>query len=565
MENKKLTFATIVATPTASSWSQAYTAGNLFAAFSLRQNSVVSEDKNEESLAAIGKDVINTLEAEYFTIEAKNLDSIKQAVEIAVKSVLEKETITLSASFASIIDNVLYLVVIGGAKVYIKRDDSLGLLLQSEEIQKTSSASGFLRDLDTVIIQTAQFNSIVPKEKLKTAIDHNTPSEIAERLSPFVHEQEEGGAAALVISYKEPIIEVLDEKEEKKFFDKLPKSTDLIFQVLIVRLSNKRKIFFAAAVLLTLLLIGSILFVSKRKEDAKNEILFQEVFTAAQKKYEEGQSLISLNKNLARDDFWEAKKILAENKNKFKKNSKHEKELLELSKKVETSLVAASSVNIIPAKPVGKESSILLATSIDNTPISITQDEKNVYGITSDVVFTVDKKSKNKKTIIPNKDYWDDVGGLGVYFGNIYVLDKRAGQIFKFTGSEFNKSNYLVGGMQDFSNVQSITIDGSVFVLFNDGVIKKFIRGRQEDFGTKELDKPLKNPSLIFTDAETNNLYILDKGNSRIVVLNKSGVYQTQYQADVLKDAKEFDVKEKDKKIFVLSGGKLWQIDLTSQ
>jgi hypothetical protein len=46
------------------------------------------------------------------------------------------------------------------------------------------------------------------------------------------------------------------------------------------------------------------------------------------------------------------------------------------------------------------------------------------------------------------------------------------------------------------------------------------------------------------------------------VVLDKSGNYKNQYQAGVLKTAKDFDVLEKDKKIYLLSGGKTYEVDL---
>jgi dihydrofolate reductase len=54
----------------------------------------------------------------------------------------------------------------------------------------------------------------------------------------------------------------------------------------------------------------------------------------------------------------------------------------------------------------------------------------------------------------------------------------------------------------------------------------------------------------------------LDNGNSRVVVFDKTGSYKAQYQADVIKSAKDFEVLEKDKKIYVLSGGKVYEITL---
>ena len=54
----------------------------------------------------------------------------------------------------------------------------------------------------------------------------------------------------------------------------------------------------------------------------------------------------------------------------------------------------------------------------------------------------------------------------------------------------------------------------------------------------------------------TNNIYVLDNGAAKIVVFDKNGAYKTQYQGSFIKTAKDFDVQESNKKIYVLSGTK---------
>ena len=76
------------------------------------------------------------------------------------------------------------------------------------------------------------------------------------------------------------------------------------------------------------------------------------------------------------------------------------------------------------------------------------------------------------------------------------------------------------------------------------------------------LGMSLSNPSRIYTNLNDDNLYILDNGNSRIVVLDKNGNYKSQYQAAVLKAAKDFEVLEQNKIVYVLSGGKVYEINL---
>jgi hypothetical protein len=99
-------------------------------------------------------------------------------------------------------------------------------------------------------------------------------------------------------------------------------------------------------------------------------------------------------------------------------------------------------------------------------------------------------------------------------------------------------------------------------MLTSDGNISKFTKGNNDTFTIAGLDTPLSNPTKIYTNASDDNIYVLDNGNSRIVVFDKSGNYKNQYQAGIIKTAKDFDVLEKDKKIYILSSNKTYEVDL---
>jgi len=147
----------------------------------------------------------------------------------------------------------------------------------------------------------------------------------------------------------------------------------------------------------------------------------------------------------------------------------------------------------------------------------------------------------------------------------LYVLEKSQNQILKFvnSGSEYSKADYLTASEKpDFSKATSITIDNNVYVLFSGGTVSKYFKGNSQDFSLKGLDKPMSSPTRIYSNPDFDNIYILDNGNSRILAFDKTGNFKAQYQAQVIKNAKDFEVLEKDKKIFVLSSGKVYQIDI---
>ncbi len=205
----------------------------------------------------------------------------------------------------------------------------------------------------------------------------------------------------------------------------------------------------------------------------------------------------------------------------------------------------------------------LLSIEKNNQALAYSQDEASVYLLTDKAVATIDKTSGTKKDILLNNKDWSKAVALSPYQGNIYVLDQKTG-ILKFVAAEngFGKTDYFKGTPPDLSKAQSLSIDGSIWILIQDGKILKYTSGKQDNFTITGLDKPLKNPSKIFTNRDTDNLYILDNGNGKILVLDKNGQYQKQYNANILQSALDFEILEKDQKILLLSGGKIWEIPL---
>ncbi len=56
------------------------------------------------------------------------------------------------------------------------------------------------------------------------------------------------------------------------------------------------------------------------------------------------------------------------------------------------------------------------------------------------------------------------------------------------------------------------------------------------------------------------NIYILDSGNNRVVVINKKGEYQSQYVNNEIKDVEDMVVDRSEKKIYLLLGSKIYEI-----
>jgi hypothetical protein len=596
MAESLLTFAKIVANPSAFSWSQVYSAGKLFAVVSLE-----AEVKNAEKdfLNILGKEVLTTLEQEFFTLETKDLESIKAAVLTTSQKI--PEGINCSFVIAALTNNILYLYILGNGRASLKRDGKLGNLIEASD-QKSDSlktASGYLQDNDIIVLQTKQFSEVISAGTLSEFMDDLPPSEIAENLAPLVHEKEEAGAAAIIAHYKVPVAKDLAEPlqeqeaepeiEEKTVEDEQNSSESPFYSPTVRRksdlldkikpltslfsklgspqnfgLSHARKIILTIVIIILVVFVGSVFFAINKQQSEKTKSAFQAIYPQALKQYNDGEGLVELNQNLARDSFQQAQQILNGGKDKLPKNSPEEKQVLDLLNKVNAALSASSGVTNTQAKEVPASTSQYLLAETANDGLYFTEDASHIYGLTQTQVYTLNLDGTNKKSIITNSNDWKQPGGLSTYNGNVYVLDKGQNQILKFVSADsgFGKANYFSATSPDLSKTVSMAIDSSIYILTADGSISKFTKGAADTFTIAGLDAPLTSPTRIYTNLTDNNVYVLDNGNSRIVVFDKSGNYKNQYQAAVLKTAKDFEVLEKDKKIYVLSGDKVYEVDL---
>lgn len=331
-----------------------------------------------------------------------------------------------------------------------------------------------------------------------------------------------------------------------------------------LRLTRLQKISLAIGIFILFLLTVSIILTKQKQENTKYQALYQSIYEPAQKKYEEGKAIKKLNQSMSQDDFQKAEKLLKDNIGKFKQGSKEQSGLKALLDQIQAELGSdAFSVKKITPRPADVKDNNILSIENSTPAAAYSQDENSIYILTNKTVSTINKSTGAKKEIITNDNDWTSAIAITPYQGNIYILDKKLG-ILKFVSSQngYGKTQYFKGTPPDLSNVQSMAIDGSIWILLSDGQILKYTRGEKESFSLSGLDHPLSSPTKIATTIDTDNLYILDKGNARIVKIAKSGIYQNQINADILQQSTDFEVLEKDQKINFLSDNQIYSLPL---
>jgi hypothetical protein len=618
-----LAYAKLVATPNETSWSQVYNAGNLFACISL---TVIDGEADDISLPTVGKEILDTLQAEFFGLEEKTIPSITDVIQKSLDKVPDSLTADMTVGFFK--DSLLYLFIVGHGRVIMKRQGKTGILLESSAShKKILTASGYLNNEDTVILETKQFAEDITDETLASALELTIPNDIAEALSPQLHAKEDGGQAAIIVVYhgiskgtsveesdeegeetiggqqyeteshqniapvghheageiqrqQEDELEEEDEDDEeedeeeeqshkkKKFaMPKLPSFGFLHGFASKFRtpsnfkLTHTRKLFLSITVILIVLLAASIFFTKKKEADAQIRQQFQQVYEPANRKYESAKALETLNKDHSYEDYVEAKKLLSENSSKFPVGTNERKQIDELLAKINTEIAGSSPVQNVNAKETSVSAQSFLGIVKANTDgKGFTQDDNAVYFVTDKAIVSVSKSSGTKAEIIKNNNAWEDAVGLSSYLGNLYVLDRKKG-IIKFAAGGYSQSSYFKN-KPDVSTARDLAIDSSVWILLGDGTILKYTSGTADSYKSPTLEKKMSGPAKIFTDANTGNLYILDRGNSRVIRFAKEGTGHSEYTSSVIKNARDFEVREKDKKILILSGDKAYEIAL---
>ena len=160
------------------------------------------------------------------------------------------------------------------------------------------------------------------------------------------------------------------------------------------------------------------------------------------------------------------------------------------------------------------------------------------------------------------------------FFGNFYLLDRQANSILRYLptaeGYGALPENYFPPDqLVDLSQAVDFSIDGAVYILFQDGRVSKFRSGRPDEFTLTGLDKPLKTPISIFTapDEEVQHIYIADAGNQRIVQLNKDGSFVRQFKPAVTEaisfaNLQDIYVDEISQRIYILDSNNLYMGDI---
>lgn len=624
MESLEIAIAKLTGNPDSSGWCQVHdftpeatekvlARGRLIA--------VISTTKVEAGLdeALTGREILSRLHEEYFgNLGLTTFNALKTALE---KVSADKSFGDVKITAAVWTGKVLYVGASGGGKVVIIRGGGFATLLESQE-GTCVCASGYPAANDVYLLSTTRFFSEFSQGFLKARVENATPDKCVEALAPSLHAAKDAGSLGVAVLkfYTPPDFsrETSVQKTEEPapvVFPKPSLGIRVKLAGLIDRISEKipdpniylrqesdeqgtrtKGTTLLVGMGLLILLIISIGFGINQRNVASRNKEIEEKLASAYQDFEDAKRVLTSDPAASRTLFLSASEKV--NLLLSTPGTKNNSSLTQLKEKLDSAQgEILGEYGTTPSLFVDLS---LLSSGFNGSSVAVSEGVIAILDAKGAKAVTVDFASRKAKVVagpdtlkdplkvgiyagrifILNNAGIDEVGAkvvqvvkkdwgealFAAYTGNLYLLDKSANKILRFSASAdgfASGSEWLAKDVQpDFSKVVSLAIDGSLWIASESGKILKFAQGSSQAFVPTGVPGDLKSIRAIYTNEEQEYLYVLDSANSRIIVFDKQGLFKLQYRADELKNAIGLVVDEKLKKMVILTGDKLQQIDL---
>ena len=193
----------------------------------------------------------------------------------------------------------------------------------------------------------------------------------------------------------------------------------------------------------------------------------------------------------------------------------------------------------------------------------------DLFGLDKNGLFRITLDKNTVKTNLIKTLSGTAVEFFNVYLGNLYLLDPKAGELSKYSPvvSGYSGKTVWLKDKVDLSLVTGMTNDGSIYLLFKDSLISKFTLGKAAEFSLTGLPQPLTGGVALFTEPDLADLYILDNGGKRLVIVSKDGIYQKQILLTdkALSAPSLFWLDRVGKMLYLLDQTKIYRLDLSGE
>lgn len=581
---------------------------------------VLSAEELGEGVEAVeaGREILARVHEEYF---GKTKDEPFEALKKAVQRVgeeFEQKEIKLTIAALVLWQGIVYIAIWGQGKVAVLRDSKLGF------VQK--AVSGRVSQGDIFLLGTSKFFENMGEGVVRAALETRSKDEVVDQLLPLVHQRaDQAQMAAAVVSFAGvaqpqagPPSQAAEEEEtskEKQVLGKAKASFEAAKEKSLFYLSElaqklpaqpiyvkgdqeqkKKTALSVAIVLIVLLALSGVLGLRQRRINLFRAT-YEQRLSQAEEKLEEAATLSDLNPVRTRELVSQVQTSIEQ----LKAEGVEDARLAQLKARMgevlgtalgehrlEGSLFLDLSVirdGLSGVSLVASGEEVLLFDQEGGRLVSFDfagRDAKVLAGgeqiegsqlaafyagrpfvLRQGKVFEIEQG--RAKEVVVGED-WGEIILFEAYAGNLYLADRQNGEVWRYPAIEggFGQAQpwFAEGISKGFSETKDLAIDGSIWFLEEGGEIKKYTLGAPESFSLLGFAEALSQPVALFTSDTLDNLYLLDPQASRVVVFDKKGEYQKAIIWEGIGEARDLAVSEKEGKILLLTGNKIYEIDL---
>ena len=202
---------------------------------------------------------------------------------------------------------------------------------------------------------------------------------------------------------------------------------------------------------------------------------------------------------------------------------------------------------------------------------SVALGRNSAFGIKDNLIIEFPFAGGEPMEVVKEDQSWGDDPLLAWFGGNLYVLDKSASEVIKYSAIEGNSGKPEFGSRRqwfkpesnfDLSDVSSMAIDGDIWVLHQGGQISRFRNGSRIDF-RQILAGFVSDPILFSVSQEGEKIWTLSRKDKKVVAFNReTWEFEGLWEAEEFGKAQGLVVNEKLRKIFVLVEGKIYSVNI---
>lgn len=192
----------------------------------------------------------------------------------------------------------------------------------------------------------------------------------------------------------------------------------------------------------------------------------------------------------------------------------------------------------------------------------------NVFVLTGNGVYSITSLGSGEtQKVIEKPDTWQQPQLLGAFGSNLYVLDRDAKQLFKYsaeTNTTFAEGTSWLKSTQgfDFSNILSLAIDGKVWMSSGDGSVGVFVQGSRELFTIKGLEQPMADAFFLYVSEDAQSAYFLEPSSQRLISTDKNGELQNVIHSKQFAGATGIVISEPNGKAYIGVGSVVYEVGL---